>query len=388
MPNHRPAPRPPAAASPDAPPPGEPPERPGELWLLVFLALLSFNAAAFLIGRVVPADTRGDIGSAQRRFREQADEIDLVVIGSSRVQEGLDVEQVEQELREAGRELRVFNFGAGGMRTLEQGHVLRWVLAQRAPRLKWVVLEAWPLGITLRRNTDYSRKAEVISARVISWHTARVTRRALAAIWRFPLPAAERLRMARHHLDAWGRRVWNLGLLSERLFESTKARGQREQVAEGRPPVENGEDGETPGFGRVLGTERTKRSEEKVHGVRTELTPEQLERRVAHIPVQNRMPVDFAELDLELLAERDREARRAGVELIYLTMPGESGCPEILRLHEAGLLGPLLHFDDPERYPELFGEELHETPAHLNREGARVFSRLFARKFLELCASD
>ena len=71
-------------------------------------------------------------------------------------------------------------------------------------------------------------------------------------------------------------------------------------------------------------------------------------------------------------------------QLIYLSMPCEVACPEILRLHEAGLLGPLLHYNDPERYPKFFVKASREGIGHLNPEGAEVFSRLVIRDLLEL----
>ena len=364
---------------------------PARGWFPILLALSSFFLGSLLVDLAVPPETRGNIGAAHRVFREQAGEIDIVFIGSSRVQAGVDVQAMEDEWQKSGAELRAFNFGVPGMRTLEQGHVLRQVLALRTERLRWVVLEALPIGITIRKSTDYSRRVEAISARSISWHTTQVTRRALAAIWRFSLPWSERIDLARHHLGLWARHVSNLGLLSERLFESTSAREQRasgkeEPCRAAEPDAPAVED---PGFGPVLGaTEpgatQKERARAKVLRRWNEQSAEQYQQRAARIPAENELPVDLAELDLEVVAERVREARAAGVELIFMTLPCEVGSPEVLRLHEAGLLGPLLHFNDPERYPELFAQPMREGLGHLNAPGAQAFSRLFAREFLEL----
>jgi len=353
-------------------------------WLPVLLALASFVLGALLVDLAVPNETRGNIGAAHRVFREQADEIDVVFIGSSRVQAGVDVQALEDEWQKSGAELRAFNFGVPGMRTLEQGHVLRQVLALRPERLRWVVLEALPIGITIRKSTDYSRRAEAVSARSISWHTTQVTRRALAAIWRFSLPWSERLELARHHLGLWARHASNLGLLSERLFESTSAREQRAREEDGAAPEPDAPAVEDPGFGPVLGATQKERARAKALRRWSEQSADQYQKRAARIPLENELPVDLAELDLEIVAERVREARAAGVELIFMTLPCEVGNPEVLRLHEAGLLGPLLHFNDPERYPELFAQPMREGLGHLNAPGAQAFSRHFAREFLEL----
>lgn len=374
--------------------------------LSLVLALAAFQLGTWLVRRLTPEDTRGNIGVAHRLFREQLDEVEVVVVGSSRVQAGIDVVAVESELDRAGQPLRVFNYGVPGMRTLEQGHVLRKILAERPPRLRWVVLEASPLGITIRRNTDYSRKAEAITARAISWHTTQVTWRALAAIARFPLPPLERLTMAGFHVGLWARKSWNVGMLSERSFEQGKARQAElldQAAADALDLFEEADADERPGFAQVLGGRdgagapqgrrsaggragRRQKTREDVERWRTEQSGDQYARRARMVAEQNAMEVELASLDLELLREREREARAAGVELVYLTLPSEVGCPEILRLSEAGLLGPLLHFNDPERYPALFEGELRKGLGHLNPRGAQVFAVDFARGLAELAA--
>jgi hypothetical protein len=354
-------------------------------WLPVVLALLSFNVGAWLVALAVPKDTRGNIGVVNRLFDAQADEVDIVFIGSSRFQAGIDANAMNDELRKAGEELRAFNFGVQGTRGLEQNHILRRMLERRPERLEWVVLEGLPVGITIRRNTDYSQKAEEITARVIAWHTLQVTRRALAAVWRLPLPFDERLAMTSHHVGLWGRRVWNVGLLSERLFESSSSRAQRKRKRAGKKPERRAKAVEEPGFGAVLGARQRKIAQP--HWWDDRESEEDYEVRSARIVERNEWPVDFEELDLELLAERARWAREAGVELIYLTIPCEVACPEMLRLSEAGLFR-LLHYNDPERYPEFFLKEMREGIGHLNPAGAESFSRLVIRDLLELRAGE
>ena len=353
------------------------------------LALIAFQTGTWIVQRLVPADPGDALAAARQRYAAGAAEAELVVIGSSRVEAGLDAGELERSLRTAGRPVRVLNYGVSGLRGLEQTHVLREVLAQRGARLRWVVLEAWPPGITIRRNTDYSTSAMGVNARAISWHTTDVTRRALVAIAGFDLPLAERLDLASHHLDLWARRTWNLGLASERLPEPPR---RPRTVLRGGPvlPGPGMQAGEKPGLGRKPGLDGKRGLGRKW---KSAWSADQYARRATRVAEDNLLQVDLDALDLELFAERERLALGAGVQLIYLTMPGETGSPEVLRMAEAGHLDrdggardrpPLLHLNDPVRYPELFDPALRKTPAHLNPEGAEVFSRLLAKRLLEL----
>ena len=91
----------------------------------------------------------------------------------------------------------------------------------------------------------------------------------------------------------------------------------------------------------------------------------------------------LAELEIEVHREQLRACAERGVELIWFTPPGYEGTPERLRLHEAGVIPTLFHFNDPERYPELFRLNHRYDKGHLNRRGVERLAELFADAFLE-----
>jgi hypothetical protein len=83
--------------------------------------------------------------------------------------------------------------------------------------------------------------------------------------------------------------------------------------------------------------------------------------------------------DLELVRRIAGEARGRGVELVLVVMPGLSADrrAEARLSAEAGV--PVLRYDLPDAYPELYDPALRFDSGHLSAEGARHFSRLLAR---------
>ena len=68
----------------------------------------------------------------------------------------------------------------------------------------------------------------------------------------------------------------------------------------------------------------------------------------------------------------------AGVGVIYVTLPGRVPSPHAYRLRREGFERPLLLFNDPSRFASLYDIDLRVDTEHLNREGAELFSRVFA----------
>ena len=336
------------------------------------------------------AEGRGDLGVARRLFGERAHEVELVLLGSSRTQRGFDVAVLEEELAAAGLPVSAFNFGVPGTKSLEQDRRLRELLADPPPRLRWIVIEAGPIGLTPRKEGDFPRRSEPVSARSIEWHTVGATRRALTAIARLPLPLSARAELAGDHLGLFGRRLTNLGLCSERWLESRAARAQREwkeaRAALAVDPrlarqLEESADPESP-----LARAASNRLRETSRGERGAKGAAAYARHADEVRAQNALPIDLGQLDRGLLDWRPDAARAAGVELVYVTLPGGAGSPEPLAMHRAGWFGPLLHFNDPDAYPELFTKAVHRDFGHLNLRGAELFSRRFARAFAEIIA--
>lgn len=88
--------------------------------------------------------------------------------------------------------------------------------------------------------------------------------------------------------------------------------------------------------------------------------------------------------DLEIYRRMVAECRAAGVEFVLVFMPSNS-CDRAFEETIGRELGvPVLRYNLPDRYPELYAEEFKFDSGHLTEEGALGFTRLLARDWLAL----
>jgi len=149
---------------------------------------------------------------------------------------------------------------------------------------------------------------------------------------------------------------------------------------------------ERAGVAPELGTQsraqqRAERAQARVE--RNRARADSTHRAVAQqVAAGNRERVSADEFDLGFHPWLERAAARAGARIVYVTAPCASASVDALSLAELGELTPLIHLNDPERFPELFQTELRLDLDHLNQAGAERFSRLFAAEFGKLVRAE
>lgn len=341
----------------------------------VGLALLALASGCALVRHIVALDSRGALGESLTKFAGRKDEIDALLLGSSHLRQGFDEALLERELGTEGIEFRAFNFGVPGLRSLEQGFLLEHLLAQQPARLKWVVLEAGPIRVGAERDYEHRDDPTAITARAIQCRSFATSWRALAAIHHGALPLSEKVARAGRELELLARNQLNLGVLADRLTSEQRA---------ARP--------ERAGVAPELGTQsraqqRAERAQARVE--RNRARADSTHRAVAQqVAAGNRERVSADEFDLGFHPWLERAAARAGARIVYVTAPCASASVDALSLAELGELTPLIHLNDPERFPELFQTELRLDLDHLNQAGAERFSRLFAAEFGKLVRAE
>lgn len=335
------------------------------------LALGSFLAGAALLRTQVPLADELHLRAKLEHFAAHKDEYDAIYLGSSRVLRGLDPLRIDADLRQAGLPMRSYNFGVRGMLPFEQDFVLHRLLESGSSRLRWIFFEGGPLSTTLPEHNPFEDERGLFSERGVQWHTPRETRNVLACLRRVRLPLARKLQLARAHLELLGRNLCNLGRGPEILAHWGSAPGPAHL------PGKRWERGiEREGF---EGNDLIKGGELSPRMEAYRLDPELYQAELARVVRENALPVRLEEVELEIYREQQRAAAQHGVELVYITTPTQEGNPEVLRLHELGHVTTLFHFNDPERYPELFQLDHRFDRGHVNERGAQRFSSLFAQ---------
>ncbi len=85
--------------------------------------------------------------------------------------------------------------------------------------------------------------------------------------------------------------------------------------------------------------------------------------------------------DLELVRSIAEAVRARGVEFVLVILPSQSADRRFEERLIQELGSPVLRYNQPERYPQLYDPELRYDSGHLSAEGAVWFSQVLARDY-------
>ncbi|MFG0315791.1 MAG: hypothetical protein ACF8XB_00855 [Planctomycetota bacterium JB042] len=334
--------------------------------LTVVAFLCSFLGAAAALGRLVPWPDREQLAIKRDDFGAVKDEVELLVVGSSRVLRGFVPEEFDRECAARGFEVRSYNFGVGGAHELESDRIVRGLLALRPARLRYVLLEyqrpqPYRIGLSSR-----------LSDRSVFWHTPRQFLTACRHVFAVDAPFVRQLEQVWHHLLPTLAHVTGYGRVRDvfvRRFSDEPRRHamMRERLVGGR------------GYEPVITRADRLRMEGDWRKI-DETGVRELARKLERWNAIDRELVDDSHL--EALA-RDVEA--AGARLLLVVMPGESPTPELYRRSEPiPLPAPLLGFNRPHLFAELYALESRYNDRYLSESGAVRFTRLLAERFVRV----
>lgn len=326
-----------------------------------FLFLVGLFGTAGLIRWLDPLPFWSGTRSKAWHYRQHAGEYDTVFLGSSRVHGGVVPREFDARMAELGHPTHSFNLAISGYRPHEVDLMVDWVIANRTPVLKRVIIEAmsWELNV---RGGDWMSDMEIEShgpgqfvARCESLLSSRYD-------------AWSKLQQLYHHVLHTLCNTFRIGqarrILADRLaLQHGKApRNTWPVVAEGYvdlgadPPPRTIEQhnqflADIPGYQRQLAAKRRDR----------------------------RTPWLDGGFNLRAARAQHQRLREVGIEVIYLVMPTYS--TDFFGRDGAIAFGQevqMLVLDHPEDRPELFAIENWFDPSHMSRQGGPFFSRLLA----------
>jgi hypothetical protein len=277
-------------------------------------------------------------------FSPEKDSYDVAFFGTSRLQ--IVPEIFDAEMSGLGVSIRSYNMGLGWMSLPELHFLIRKTLEDDPRRLRWIVIDA----------TFYWRVQEenLSSARVIAWHEQLETLFALRCVLNADLSAIDKARNVAEHLGAFGASWTNRGRGASLLKRFLRAPGSQNAVG-ARP----NEDVRT--WNRRIGTLKT---------------PEAYRRHVRRFINRGSPTRRGSSWERELFGSVRGLVRRHGAELILVVPPAVITAPT-LDVPESRLFV----YNDPQRYPEFHEPDNRYDRYHLNKDGAALFSRLFAKDF-------
>ncbi|MEQ1859874.1 MAG: hypothetical protein ABMA13_08060 [Chthoniobacteraceae bacterium] len=322
----------------------------------VFLAALAGLCAAIRIAQPFPKV----LGVYQKwlYFQKHKDRYDAIFLGSSRFYHQIIPAQFDERVKAAtGREFRTFNFGYDAMWPPESFWMLRQLLAMKPARLRWVFIDCMDISPHLDERNMHTR-------RIAYWHDIRHTRMAMDAVAELRMRPILKWSLWSAHATYLLRQWTSQGLGTEWLAFELGLEKRKKPSRWDPPDAWRDTEGYEPEkLARFTGPQLEK-FERDVVAWRKGVPP---------VPIKPSLR--------NALAEITTEARAAKIEPILVLTPtvtpqeNFSGLPEGVAVWR---------YDDADRYAALYDPAHHYDAAHLNHEGAQIFTDLLAERFAAL----
>lgn len=304
------------------------------------------------------------------------EEYDTLLLGSSRVAFQLLPSILDETMAAGGVHLRTFNAAVAGMRPPEDGYLLDLLLEHPPKHLRWVVLELQDL----RASFDSHRG----TVRSLYWHDWTRTR--LVAQSAFSKVAAvdrKKHRPLSKRADDWLEASTlvceHLSLLLTNSVNLGRGPDFVEQFLRGKPKKDHSkvalgsrQDGYTPAF----------RSETMNENERSGL-----EKGVADRRAKPAKP-DYADATSQYaLGRMIQKIEKLGARVVLLVPPTVSR-HNFYPLPEVAKQAIILDYSDIAKYADLYKNEHRYDREHVNIEGSRLFTRVFAEEWLARLHSE
>ncbi len=314
-----------------------------------------------------PAELPSTVREKLAHLAAHGGEYDAIFVGSSRIQNHLMPALFDRLTAEGGKPVKSFNAGVSSMHTPEDGWFLEQILARKPARLRWVFLEIdfFEPGLQdgqagTQRGVpwhDWTRFRQ-LCRRLAVMTTNLSTRDEIADFF-------ERQRDFIDHLATFGQRQTQLGRGAQ-LFD-------RWRFAETPEPMhwENlGENGD--GFVPA----KSGRGGEEKH-------PARLASVLAARKKEPPAPSTADRVSQAVLGEAIAQIRRAGAVPI-LVMPPRTRVFYFVPSAENARHALVIDLCRPAEFPALYDARYRVDTSHFTAEGAELFTRLVAGRFLEI----
>jgi hypothetical protein len=315
----------------------------------------------FVAQRWVRPPYLGELSERISLFEQAKDGVDVAIVGRSHLARGLAPSVIDRHFDARGAALASFNVSVSSLNLLEQEDLLQEIAALGPERVRWVVLE--PLW-----KADFEER-NLFTRRVLQTHDAE---RALTAI-RYELARGRPLDEISRYVTAAAYHTLGVGALA---VKSGRERWRPPQARRRRLLAQRG----------FLALDH---EEEAYYAERSARFAHELPKflRLRDLLAEGRLAGrDLVPLQLERQRALLDRARALGLAPIVVIPPNlDADFCAYARAHAVHFPEtPLLSFNDPLRYPELFDPDGWFDIGHLNERGALAFSNALGEALADL----
>jgi hypothetical protein len=339
----------------------------------VVVAVLGFVGTVWCVDAwLPPRDMPSTIREKLTHLAAHKDEYDVLFLGSSRIQNHAMPALFDRLATEGGRPVKSFNAGVASMHAPEDTWFLEHILAQRPARLRWVFLEVDYFPTELQADQQGTLRG-------VAWHdwprfrqlTQRVLIMKKGIGWRDKVgDTFGRLRDFLQHLAAFGARATHLGRGAQFLD-----RWQHDLSPWVAPERLNPEKLGPQGDGWLAADADEDEGDIKRLAAL-------LDTRRASPP----KPQQADRISQAALGDLIDRVIAAGAVPILVMPPRARSNYFVPSPENARRAGAVIDLCDPQDHPELYALENRIDASHLNTQGAEIFTRLLAERFLQVAA--
>ena len=347
--------------------------------LLLFLLL-------FLISNIIIKlyDTNSNIDVLSDKFdyfAKHKDEYNVVFVGSSSFYRHIVPAVFDNILNTNDYSIKSFNFGVYGMCPPESYFVTKKILAMNPQKLHWVILE-------LDNFFTHINERNLSARRSVYWHDLEQTLWVSGAILTSDDSTLMKITDLYNHVMLFCKNLTNAGrgpsLIMSLLKQNKAEKNNKRSIGpdlDGYMPLENEKSA------HFLRRHKNFIEKKNYYKERVALL---LERKGMKIDLTND-PINYFERKAFLTIInyiKDKGARPILLmppRLLDITIKRTK---RVLQLYEKGVVTDLISFHDHNKYPMLYNIENRFDERHLNKRTAREFTRLVAKNFMALIASQ
>jgi hypothetical protein len=369
------------------------------LRVLVAVAAFAVSGVGF---RLVASPSGGGLVGAKREFwRDQRQPFDTVFLGSSHVYRGIVPREFDRQLGSARFASRSFNYGVQLPSLLECRYLIRELISG-SQGLKRIFFEYQTL-------TPQIDPQNAFQPRTLYWHDLASTRSSVerALYWGDRLgddfeivEEAAQGRSVFALLDGVLAAPWRVANIHvQHYLVDAMFVGRSKDFARGLLGRQHGQARRFQDGGGYISLEEENRwlseqgQPDNPYSRRSNHFLAHLNEFWADVQALRTLPKVFedeewmnSELtqvhDLELLEAIAREVTEAGIEFVLVVLPQQSADRKIEEQLAERLGVPVLRYNRPGRYPELYEPKMRFDSGHLSAEGALWFTRQLARDYV------
>ncbi|MCK5945093.1 MAG: hypothetical protein KAI24_24100 [Planctomycetes bacterium] len=324
------------------------------LHILLFLIGLIGTAHWIRSLDEVPFDSY-TVASTLRCYETQADEIDTIFIGSSRMLRAVRPQTFDATMTELGHPTRSFNLAFAGLQAHDFDAILDFVLSRRPPALKTMIVELvnWQKG---------DRPHEWMTRQVIDVHT-------LSSVPSRIMTALDRDDGLEAQLNSIG---WTIAHAAVRALNIGQGARILNAILRPRPIPSLLERGWSSFEDDDLTPARRQRNQSWL------ASPQRAAKLRALRANSIRSKRPERGLRPDAVQARAERIRAAGITPIFVVLPANEWFFARNQVDELPKELTVLTLDDPEEHPDLYEHERWFDKSHVNGEGAKLFSRRLA----------